>query len=222
MEIARDRVRFLTLLAGNLVAVALLAVVFCAQFRGLAPLWLLQAPYFAVGAAITLALTPLELLLLRRIRRRAPNAFIEALLAAITSTLVGIPGGLLIGLIGALGPRSFVGQDLNGLGTYIIVGGFMAAAACFICVLLGRLVAAFLGRVRWLAFVVLTLGVCRSRASPAPTVRLSLSRHACYVAYSTSNDQPAARCFAVPWIPIGSSSRVNRTDSSCPRSTMWR
>lgn len=155
IEVARERARFLPLLAGNLIAVALLAILFCAQFRGPTPLWLLQAPYFATGALVAIALTPLELLLLRRLHRHVPNVFIEALLAAITSTLVGIPGGLLIGLIGALDPHSFVEADLNGLGAYIAIGGLFVAAACFFCTLIGRLAAALLRRARWAPAIVL-------------------------------------------------------------------
>lgn len=155
IEVARERARFLPLLAGNLIAVALIAVLFCAQFHGPTPLWLLQAPYFATGALVAVALTPLELLLLKRLQRHVPNVFIEALVTAIASILLGIPGGLLIGLISALDPRSFVGADLSGLGAYIIIGGLFVAAAGFICALVGRLVAAFLVRLSWAPFTVL-------------------------------------------------------------------
>lgn len=156
---AREPVRFVPLLAGNLVAVGLLAVAFCAQFQGPVPLWLLQAPYFLSGVVAALVLTPVEMLLLNRPRPHVPNVAIEAVLTAAASTLVGIPGGLLIGLIGALGPRSFVGADLAGVGGYIVVGGFAVAAACFICSLVGRLLAALLGRAAWIPYAILGLAI---------------------------------------------------------------
>jgi hypothetical protein len=141
MSIARDQVSFLPLLAGNLFAVAVVTLVFCAQFSGVTPLWLLQAPYFAVCAVAVLVLTPLELKFLHWLHGLVPNVFIEAVLLGFASTVVGIPGGILIGLIGIFGPNSYSGPDVGTFFIYSLLGGLTIAGACLPTALGGRLAA---------------------------------------------------------------------------------
>lgn len=149
MTIARERANLLPLLAGNLLTVGVLLVVFCAQFQGPEPLWSLQASYFTVGATISVALTPVEWILLNRVRRHTPNVLVEAIVAALSSMLLGVPGGIAVGVVSLIGTRAIIGDDLSGLWVYVLVGGLIIAIACFIVTLIGRLLAELLRRVRW-------------------------------------------------------------------------
>lgn len=151
---AREQVGFLPLLAGNLVMVAVLVVPLCAMFNSAEPLWLLQAPYFSVGAILVLVLLPLELWILQRARTRAHGPMQEWLLAAAASALLGVPGALLIFLAGALVPTSAPDPNLAGLWGYAIIGGFSVSLGAFICTLGGRVIAEVTARFRPLAYVV--------------------------------------------------------------------
>lgn len=158
--IDRERIGLLPLLAGNLVVVGLLAVLFCAGLRSSAdPVWFLQAPYFALGAIVALATLPLELWLLRRLRAHTRGVFLEGLLLAAASLLLGIPGGLIIAGLSALGPHTGPGPTVESLWGYFVISGFAVAFACFVCTLIGRLIAELMARFRVLEYAVLVIAL---------------------------------------------------------------
>ncbi len=159
MKTAREQVRFLPLLAGNTFAIAVITLVFCAQFSEVTPLWLIQAPYFATCAIIGFALTPLELKLLPRLSRRVPNVFVEAVLAGFVSAVIGIPGGILIGLIGIFGANSYSGPDVGTFFIYSLLGGLTVAGVCLATALVGRLAAEVFRRSHRSTLIFLALAI---------------------------------------------------------------
>lgn len=140
--------KFVSLLLGNLIGVAIAALWWASRPEFNSPLWIGAYPFFALGAAVGVLFTAVEYGFLRRVAPRFPRTWVQVLMVLAASPIVGIFVGAVDYFVLAASPS--VGDGRWALAALVGVVAFVAAAFCAV---VGRVLAGYFDRHRRSAWV---------------------------------------------------------------------
>lgn len=145
---SRTAPRFVSLLVGNLIGVALAALWWAVRPEFRSPIWMGAYPLFALGAAVGVIFTAAEYSFLRRVAPRFPRMWVQVLIVLAASPLVGI---FVAAVYYFAVPTS---QSMgDGLWAVAALAGLTAFAAAAFCAVVGRVLAGFFDKHRASAWV---------------------------------------------------------------------